>query len=421
MDAGNKVRELTKCAEIMALWAIADINGRRSDGRNAKHAYVLRSVKHPDEARALRAAYGPGFFLIGLYASEDERRRHLVEDKGLKEHEAADVIERDRGEDEKLGQQTRDTFELADVFIRQEQDCNKTKKQLARFLGLVFGSPFTTPTPDEQAMFLAYAASLRSGDLSRQVGAVAWRDGIGVLSTGCNDVPTAGGGLYWTGDGDRRDHAEGFDANEKYKREIATDVANRVIKELNADTITGQADLSSRIETACLDSRLIDITEFGRAVHAEMDAILSCGRSGASTAGCTLYCTTLPCHNCAKHLVAAGFQRVVYIEPYAKSQARELHGDALKIDEDGQWPLEEPPKKVLFQPFVGVAPRRYFDLFSMRLSAGYAMKRKVAGGAKVEWTKNTALARVPMLPTSYIEREEQLSKVVGRLLEGLKK
>ena len=306
------------------------------------------------------------------------------------------------------------------MFIRQETDCNKTKKQLARFLGLVFGHPFSTPTADEHAMFLAYAASLRSADLSRQVGAVVWKDGVGVISTGCNDVPSPGGGLYWTGSGDRRDHAEGYDANEKYKRDIAADVARRVVDELTLNGKSEETDLSNRIEKACFESRLLDITEFGRAVHAEMDAVLSCGRSGVTTVGCTLFCTTFPCHNCAKHLVAAGFQRVVYVEPYAKSQARELHGDALKIDEDGQWPAQGELEKVLFQPFIGIAPRRYFDLFSMKLSTGRPMKRKIEGGQVAVWAKNTASARVPMLPTSYLEREEQLSKVVGRLLEGLK-
>jgi deoxycytidylate deaminase len=43
---------------------------------------------------------------------------------------------------------------------------------------LVFADPYVTPTATEQAMFLAYAASLRYGQLGRQVGAaIATRDG----------------------------------------------------------------------------------------------------------------------------------------------------------------------------------------------------------------------------------------------------
>jgi hypothetical protein len=41
-------------------------------------AHILQSIKHPAEARALRAVYGPGFYLIGLseaVAKNSEDRR----------------------------------------------------------------------------------------------------------------------------------------------------------------------------------------------------------------------------------------------------------------------------------------------------------------------------------------------------------
>src|SRR3569832_2504669 len=88
-------------------------------------------------------------------------------------------------------------------------------------------------------------------------------------------------------------------------------------------------DQRSLIKEACESSRLLDITEFGRAVHAEMDAILCCSRAGIDTLGTTLFSTTFPCHNCTKYFVAAGIKRVVYIEPYEKSQALDLHDDAI--------------------------------------------------------------------------------------------
>jgi deoxycytidylate deaminase len=257
-------------------------------------------------------------------------------------------------------------------------------------------------------MFLAYASSLRSADLSRQVGAVVWKDGVGVVATGCNDVPAPGGGLYWAGAGDRRDHALGFDANERHRNEIADEVARHVAAELRL----GDADLE-RIRQACGRTRLLDITEFGRPVHAEMDSLLSCARAGIETIGATLFSTTFPCHNCAKHIVAAGVRRVVYIEPYEGSQAIQLHGDAIRSDDHGaQGDAGYDPKKVVFEPFVGVGPRRYFDLFSMKLSNGYPLKRKSAGKT-APWEKNQdSVVRVPMLPTSYLERESRLAQLV---------
>jgi deoxycytidylate deaminase len=409
MDGGNLVRERSESGEILALWAMASIKGGRTEETPVRRrtAHILRSIKHPDEVRALRAVYGPGFFLVGLSASTKQKTWQLKQ-KGLTQKEAEDLIRRDAGEPNSFGQQTRDAFDLADVYVRQDRDRTKTTEQLERFLRLVFGAVVETPTRDEHAMLLAYASSLRSADLSRQVGAVVWKDNVGVVATGCNDVPAAGGGLYWGGSEDQRDHVRGEDANEQHRNEIADEVARKVQEALGL----GEHSLE-KIRKACKSTRLLDITEFGRAAHAEMDALLACARAGTETIGATLFSTTFPCHNCAKHIVAAGIRRVVYIEPYEKSKALELHGDSIRVDDHGD---DEPTgaqdrdKKVVFEPFVGVGPRRYFDLFSMKLSDGYPLKRKV-GGRTAPWSKGPkSLVRVPMLPTSYLQREAMLAQ-----------
>jgi hypothetical protein len=72
--------------------------------------------------------------------------------------------------------------------------------------------------------------------------------------------------------------------------------------------------------------------------------------------------------------------------------------------------------KVIFEPFVGIGPRRYLDLFSMKLGDGYPLKRKVTGKT-APWDKNSnTMARVPMLPTSYLDRESQLAQLVPAVL-----
>ncbi len=418
-----------RCEEGLAIWAMAQIKQRRTNETPVlrRTAHILRSIKHPDEARALRAVYGSGFYLIGLSASTAQKVKYLKQ-RGLNEAEAHDLIGRDAGEVNDYGQHTRDAFELADVFIRQEPEHRNTKAQLERFLRLVFGAVDETPSPDEHAMFLAYASSLRSADLSRQVGAVVWKDHVGVVATGCNDVPAAGGGLYWPGPSDLRDHSLGHDANERHKRDIANEVTARVAALLAKD---GRLELTEAqkglVMKACESSRLLDITEFGRAVHAEMDAILSCGRAGVDTVGTTLFSTTFPCHNCTKHIVASGIRRVVYIEPYEKSQALDLHDDAIAPYDPGDLAPQltdhdddrEPrTRKVVFEPFMGVGPRRFFDLFSMKMSNGYPMKRKQRPhGAKEKWKiGNDSTVRVPMLPKSYLEREAQLVEHLGALM-----
>jgi cytidine deaminase len=101
----------------------------------------------------------------------------------------------------------------------------------------------------------------------------------------------------------------------------------------------------------------MDLTEFGRVVHAEMCAICDAGRNGKAIKGATLFCTTFPCHNCTKHIIAAGITRVVYMEPYPKSRAKDLYKDEIELE------CETQSGKVSFVPFMGISPYRYRDIF----------------------------------------------------------
>jgi deoxycytidylate deaminase len=152
---------------------------------------VISTLKRPDEVKTLRRIYGSGFFLIGLSPSREHRDRFFSE-RGIEATDAAALIETDAAELIEYGQRTRETFHLADVFFSTEH----YQTEVPRFLDLVFGCPTITPTGEEQSMFMAYSASLRSGDLSRQVGAAIVDKSGDLLSVGCNEVPKYGGGLY---------------------------------------------------------------------------------------------------------------------------------------------------------------------------------------------------------------------------------
>lgn len=162
-------------------------------------------------------------------------------------------------------------------------------------------------------------------------------------------------------------------------------------------------------------TRVASLIEFGRAVHAEMAALMDAVRRGVAVDGCTLYVTTFPCHECTRHIVAAGIRRVVYIAPYSKSLAETLHGDAIRVDAD-----DASCVGVRFEPFVGVAPRSYLDHFAM-------VRRKDRDGRAVEYSKRTALPRLmqsepenPLPP--YLEGEILALEVLNEAQEasGLK-
>jgi len=253
-------------------------------------------------------------------------------------------------------------------------------------------------------MFHAQAAALRSSDLSRQVGAVIATETAEIISTGCNEVPKAGGGKVWENtidnDKDYRDFQIGYDANNLIKHELITEIFKKLnkheyFKERKSDEEIGklaETVFSKGKEAILKDTRIASIIEFGRIVHAEMSALMEAARKGQSVDGLVLFCTTFPCHMCSRHIIEAGIKRVVYIEPYPKSMTKELYKRSVCVDDD-----EADEDAVNFQPFVGVAPSKYFELFQMP-------KRKDDYGYKIDWKpESSSLRHFEKFP--YLEKE----------------
>ena len=211
MTAGNEAREKAKRGDFLAALAMCNIHEqRKNDEPIPCTAHFFRSLKHPDEVQLLRDIYEEGFYLLGINSSRSRRLDYLKKQKGISQEEAERLIARDESESDKMGQHMRDAFHLADGFI--DMDSRDFRDQIGRIMDLVFGKPCVTPTKDEYAMFLAFAASLRSADLSRQVGAVITSKTGEIIATGANDVPCSDGGLYWAdhGKNDARDYTERF-------------------------------------------------------------------------------------------------------------------------------------------------------------------------------------------------------------------
>jgi deoxycytidylate deaminase len=418
MDAGNKARRSAGDNSVLALGIAGRINLLRGGADvlpqpqpPKRKAYIISSLKHPAEVARLREIYPEGFYLIGVHADEKRRFDYLTKDKDISPDKANDLIARDHDEHLDYGQKVAETFHLSDFFVRIDGQDDHLRHSLWRILELLFGNPYITPTFDEYAMFLAFAASLSSADLSRQIGAVVAIDDQ-VVATGANDCPKANGGRYWPrlnrgshlveDQEDGRDFKRGEDSNRAEQQKIIEDIVQR------ATSAGLPRENTERLRDELEGSRVRDLTEFGRVVHAEMDALLTCSRLRISTAGGKLYTTTFPCHNCAKHIVAAGIRRVVFIEPYQKSKAAEFHTDSIQVGFAEAEPSDD-GVIVNFEPFVGVGPRRFFDLFSIRLGSGYPLKRKDKDGRVLQWDAAKARLRLQMVPTSYLRSERVAS------------
>ncbi len=409
MKRGNELRANAQRGDILAMFAAAEINALRDEPNTGK-AFILRQLKHPDEVYALRRIYGDGFHTVGIYCPKRARRKILHRHEGMDPGRADELIERDENEPPTLGQKFRDTFYLSDVFIScKSEEAAEAESQVDRFLNLLFGTKVISPHRDEYGMYLAHAAALRSSSLARQVGAAILSPHGEVLAVGTNEVPRAGGGQYWQDESpDSRDHVRGIDTSDAFKTEIMTEIL--------AKLQGGWDDMSPEEQHASVadairnlkDARIMNLTEFMRAVHAEMEALSSALRVGVSTRGATLYTTTFPCHGCAKHIVVAGICRVVYIEPYPKSLAMDLHDDSIALEEGS-----ESTDKVRFEPFVGVAPRRYTDLFSTTTRDGVRIRRKDSAGRVIEGEPQL---RISMADSTYMQREANVARELKDLI-----
>ncbi len=432
-DMGNKLRSL-KGNDVLAQLAVRDISldrakknvGEIKDVVPDRVVYLIDQLKSPNEVSLLRAVYRENFYLVGTLCGSDQRKRNL-QSEGLSVTEAESLMERDRKEGVSHGQNLEKTLQLADFFVRNSSSNTKSiRGPLDRFLRLVHGDLTVTPTIHEQGMYTAFSAGLGSACMSRQVGAaIIDREGK-LIAMGCNDVPRGGGGLYresTQSDDHRCVHLKGGNCfNDEKKSKVSNEIGSMILPHLQEffeknEVAIGEEKsraLAKVISTKIRgESRLKDLIEFSRAVHAEMDALVNLARTGQGTSqDSVLYTTTYPCHNCARHIVAAGVRAVYFIEPYEKSLATELHSDSISHDVDQEIPLSEwldpdraKHRKVAFLHFEGVSPKRYMDLF-------FAEGRKDERGKGRKWVGRSASKKIPEYLEAYPALE---SRVVQHL------
>lgn len=418
-DAGDELRKHFGFSIVAAL-AIHKIHtDRPAYGTGSKPlAFVIDQLKHPEEVRVLRDVYGSAFYVISVLSEYDERSRRLekkfkdVTDRADRGDRIKRLMERDEGEAVEHGQHVKKTLHLADFFVanQDEDKRNKLTDELSRFVAIVTGREITRPTRQERGMHAAWSAALRSSCLSRQVGAAILDTAGHIIAQGTNEVPKYGGGAYESGDSqdhrcfaDKGERNNPHCRNEIFKREIY----GEVFEALNRADLLGKNHDALAVQKAVEKTRIRDLIEFSRAVHAEMDALLSLSRiGGLSSTNCSLYCTTFPCHSCAKHIVAAGISEVIYIEPYKKSLAKQLHGDAIEVSAlQGD---TRDSNKVQFHLFSGVAPRRFTSVFEAQ-----ADLKDEAGELATEVA--TVAQRYSLLKKSYLDIENEIVQLVDNL------
>ncbi|MCU1387560.1 MAG: deoxycytidylate deaminase, partial [Ilumatobacteraceae bacterium] len=227
MNAGNLLRVSTRRGDAVLSETLAAMDEIRIRSRTTACepnrtsravAYAFKTLVHPEEIRTLRRLYRQTFFSIAIFTPEDSRRRYLSEKlstrTGARTAEAGQLADRLMASEElntvdpatPLGQLLRvspgtskllanveKAYQMADLFI-DATERNKVPDQISRFVDLLFGSPWITPTDAELGMGFAYQAALQSGNLSRPVGAAITSPAGDLITIGINDIPRSGGG-----------------------------------------------------------------------------------------------------------------------------------------------------------------------------------------------------------------------------------
>lgn len=436
MRAGDCIREASPEGNGVAALVVNKIRRIRGDGNNlsGNTVFLIDSLKNPAEIELFDDIYVRNYYTVSVYLSREERLRNLairiardVKEPPGGKHEASatELITADEKGAGKHSQNVQDTFPRADYFINSRKNLDLQAK---RFVDLVFGEPFSTPSVDEYNMFLAKAAGYRTSDLSRQVGAVIVDRHGSVAGMGCNEVPYPGGGIFddqhCGGIGDNRDFVKQVDPNYIEIQKSLIDLIGILRDAKYIDESAEGSETNEKIVDNLLQgsqkelmssSRIRNLIEFGRIVHAEMHAICDAAATGKPIRGSTLYCTTFPCHVCARHIIAAGISEVVYIEPYPKSLTSQLYSDEIHFAHEKCEPgsVEVGDGQVVFRPFHGTSPTLFQRVFHYRT-------RKDSRGIVVRWEP---LEATPQGAAAGVVRpivEAQASLSVEKILEKAK-
>ncbi|PKB16485.1 anti-phage dCTP deaminase [Flavobacterium sp. 5] len=382
INEGNAIRKRYNNNSVLVELAIRDIYNSRADEvtniaddptflpkaedfKSRRTCFIFNSIKNKEELLLLRQIYTDNFYQFSVFSPQKEREDNLA-NKNLAKDEIKNIIDIDEYDNNINGQNVRGTFTDGDFFLRvSEKNIDKLDDKIKRYLHLIFESSIVTPTAEETAMYAAKSASGNSACLSRQVGAAITSKKGNLLSTGWNDVPKFGGNLYREGDKfDFRCNKTGNCSNDEQKDLLVQSIIETLQEDSELKTIffndEGYTDMKkiSTFNSKLRNSKIKDLIEFSRSVHAEMHAIISGSQiSGEKMINGKLFSTTYPCHNCARHIIVAGIKEVYYIEPYKKSLGITLHDDAITEDETST-------DKVRILIFDGVAPRKYLTFFT---------------------------------------------------------
>lgn len=411
IQRGDSLCQGLDLPEVVALLALQEVRAHRvaQHRKNAqagddialsrrpvtRQAYILDSLKRVAEVTVLREIYGDRLVLLGLRANQTTRKdsvrekvraaRSEIKDKEL-DMLAEELFDLDEREPGRFGQDVQRTLPLADVFINVDDN---PEDAVERLLRLMFGDPkYCPPTAPEYGMAVASLAETRSPELGRKVGAALVTENYEVIAQGANVNNVQPG-------------SPGLDEGVRDIRALVLDTLRQLAPNLNEVTrqaleADGESLARDLLAGSLKDGQIVNLTEFQRPVHAEMSTLMSALRSRSDISNAVMYVTAEPCHNCSKHLLDLGLS-TQYLTPYPKGRAAVMFGADIVAEH--------------FQPFNGIAPRRYRALFEVTAD------RKTTAGVRKPFNqkerKEATPSLDPFVAAGLIEREDAALDVLA--------
>ena len=191
---------------------------------------------------------------------------------------------------------------------------------------------------DEYFMRIAEVVKLRSHDVNTQMGCVIVDSKNRIVSTGYNGLPKGVNDLNWPIERSEKYYIGKIRTQEPRGSEWDEHV---FISKTNIDEGRHE-DENKIIEIEKVD----EFTKYDVIAHAELNAIVSAGRS---VEGCTLYVLAFPCNECAKAIIGAGIKKVIYgkiqglsaawIKPHviAEDLFREAFIELIEYKKEDKW------------------------------------------------------------------------------------
>ena len=240
--------------------------------------YVIDSIRHPEEVKALRERNG--FVLVQVAAPPKvrfERIKSRARENDPHTYHEFLHVERVEGKS-KIGsdQQLNRTLALSDHTIQNSEGIEKLHEKVAKLM-MKIAKESKRPNWDDYFMGIAKVVSLRSNCVKRKVAAVVVKDRR-IISTGYNGTP-------------------------------------RGVKNCNeggCPRCNGFASSGTKLDE-CLCS------------HGEENAITQSAYHGVNIGGSTVYTTFSPCLLCTKMIINSGIKEVVFNVDYP------LGGTALRL------------------------------------------------------------------------------------------